>query len=49
MQIDDYAFAYCENLHEVILNHGLESIYNAAFSVCPALTEIHLPDTLTYV
>ena len=49
MQIDDYAFAYCENLHEVILNSGLESIYDAAFSVCPALTEIHLPDTLTYV
>ncbi|MBR1528097.1 MAG: leucine-rich repeat domain-containing protein [Oscillospiraceae bacterium] len=49
MQIDDYAFAYCDNLHEVILNPGLESIYDAAFSVCPALTEINLPDTLTYI
>ncbi len=49
MQIDDYAFAYCENLHDVTLNPGLESIYNAAFSVCPSLTEITLPDTLTYV
>lgn len=49
MQIDDYAFAYCDALHEVVLNSGLESIYNAAFSVCPALTEIHFPDTLTYI
>ena len=49
MQIDDYAFAYCENLHEVVLNSGLESIYDAAFSACPALTEIQFPDTLTYI
>jgi len=49
MQIDDYAFAYCDNLHEVILNHGLETIYDAAFSACPALTEITFPDTLTYI
>ncbi|MBE6875215.1 MAG: hypothetical protein E7496_00550 [Ruminococcus sp.] len=49
MQIDDYAFAYCENLHEVILNPGVETIYDASFSVCPSLTEINLPDTLEYV
>lgn len=49
MQIDDYAFAYCDNLHEVILNSGVETIYDASFSVCPALAGINLPDTLTYV
>lgn len=48
-QIDEYAFAYCSNLHEVILNSGVETIEGAAFSNCPALTEITLPGTLSYV
>lgn len=48
-QIDEYAFAYCSNLHEVILNSGVETIEGAAFSVCPLLTHVTLPNTLTSV
>ncbi len=47
--IDDYAFAYCTHLHDVDLGEGLETILNASFAECRALTEITLPDTLTYI
>lgn len=49
MQLDDYAFAYCEKLHDVELQAGTETINNAVFSNCPALEQITLPNTLTYV
>ncbi len=48
-EIDEYAFAYCNQLHEVALNSGVEEIQGAAFGSCSALTEITLPETLTYV
>ena len=49
MQIDDYAFAYCEKLHDIELQAGVETIYDATFSNCSALEQITLPNTLTYV
>ncbi len=48
-QIDDYAFAYCENLHDVTLHHGVEKIYHAAFLNNSALEQITLPDSLTEI
>ncbi|MDE5737477.1 MAG: leucine-rich repeat domain-containing protein [Oscillospiraceae bacterium] len=49
MQLDDYAFAYCEKLHDIELQAGVETIYDATFSNCSALEQITLPNTLTYV
>lgn len=48
-QIDDYAFAYCENLHDVTLGNGIEKIYHAAFLNDSALEQITLPDSLTTI
>lgn len=47
--IDEHAFAYCSNLHDVTFNNGIERIEGGAFGACTALTEIHLPDSLRYV
>ena len=47
--IGEHAFAYCANLQDVTLNHGVEEISGGAFGACTALSEIHLPDSLTYV
>ncbi|MDE5792038.1 MAG: leucine-rich repeat domain-containing protein, partial [Oscillospiraceae bacterium] len=49
MQLDDYAFAYCDKLHDIELQSGVETIYDATFSNCSALEQITLPNTLTYV
>lgn len=49
MQLDDYAFAYCDKLHNIELQSGVETIYDATFSNCLALEQITLPTTLTYV
>ena len=48
-QIDDYAFAYCDSLHEVDLGHGIEKIQPAAFANDRALQQITLPDSLTLI
>lgn len=48
-QLDDYAFAYCEQLREVNLGNGMEKIYHAAFAGDKALTQITLPSTLTMI
>lgn len=48
-QLDDYAFAYCQSLHNVDLGGSLAMIYDAAFAGCRALEEITLPDSLTVV
>lgn len=49
IQIDSYAFAYCDELSEVNLGSGLEKILHASFAYDEKLTQITLPDTLTYV
>lgn len=49
IQLDEYAFAYSESLHDVTLNAGLETIGDASFSVCSALTNITIPNTVTLV
>ncbi|MEE5991892.1 MAG: leucine-rich repeat protein [Oscillospiraceae bacterium] len=48
-QIDDYAFAYCNSLHDVTLNAGIEKIYHAAFAYDKALTQITIPNTVTLI
>ena len=47
--IDEHAFAYCSNLHDVTLNNGIEQINGGAFGACTSLTEIHFPDSLRYI
>lgn len=47
--LDDFAFSSCEKLSSVTLGNGLKNIYNATFYDCPALTQITLPDTLTFI
>lgn len=49
VQIDDYAFSYCDNLSEVNLGKGVESIYHAAFAFCPKLTEIKIPASVKLI
>ena len=49
LELDDYAFAYCEKLAEADLGEGMTTIYNAVFANCSALTEITLPESLTAV
>ena len=40
------AFGCMENLNEVVLNEGLETIKSRAFDACPKLYELNLPDSL---
>ena len=40
------SFAFMENLNEVVLNEGLETIKSLAFAYCPKLCELNLPDSL---
>lgn len=40
------SFGYMENLNEVVLNEGLETIELSAFKACPKLHELKLPDSL---
>ena len=40
------SFGYMENLNEVVLNEGLETIESRAFDACPKLYELNLPDSL---
>ena len=45
-QIPAYAFSYCVALEQVTFPEGLEALDYGAFTDC-ALTEVHLPDSLT--
>lgn len=47
--LDEYAFAYCEKLSGLELQSGVETVSDAAFSNCPALEQVTLPDTLTTI
>lgn len=40
------AFGYIDALTDVVLNEGLEVINEFAFTNCPSLTELNLPDSL---
>lgn len=40
------SFGFMENLNEVVLNEGLETIELYAFKACPNLCELKLPDSL---
>lgn len=40
------AFGSMENLNELVLNEGLEVIYEWAFDACPKLCELDLPNSL---
>ena len=44
--MEDSVFLNCENLKEVDLNEGLESIGDA-FGFCPSLKSIYIPGTVT--
>ncbi|MCM1546322.1 MAG: leucine-rich repeat domain-containing protein [Clostridiales bacterium] len=41
-EIDDYAFAYCDNLRKVVFPRGLKVIGSCAFAYCDNLTEVTL-------
>lgn len=45
-EIQDYAFAFCENLEEIKLHEGLDYIGYNAFSGCIKLKEINIPVTV---
>ena len=48
-EIDDFAFAGCENLEEITLAPGLRRVGQYAFSGCTALTRIDIPTTTRVV
>jgi hypothetical protein len=45
--IDDYAFAYCENLTDVKLSNTIASIGDYSFAGCTKILSITLPSNLT--
>lgn len=45
-KIDDYAFAFCQNLTEIDIPEGVTSVGTNAFSGCTKLEKITLPSTL---
>ncbi|MDE7108076.1 MAG: leucine-rich repeat domain-containing protein, partial [Clostridiales bacterium] len=45
--VGDGALAYCENLVEIIMNDGLDSISNNAFYGCGKLQEVVIPDSVS--
>ena len=48
-EIEEYAFAYCENLQKVNMAEGVEIIGESAFDGCVSLSEIRLPSTVTEI
>lgn len=49
IQIDTYAFAYCNELSTLTLGNGINNIQHAAFAYDEKLTQVTLPSTLVYV
>lgn len=47
--IGSAAFANCENLHNIILQEGLQKIEESAFQECIHLQTIKIPDTVTKI
>lgn len=47
--IDEFAFAECENLEEVIIGKGVKSISRGAFAFCPKLQRVVLPKQLEFI
>ena len=43
--------AFAGNLHlkELVIENGVESIYDGAFLACPSLQSVHLPKSVTYL
>ncbi|MDE6618082.1 MAG: leucine-rich repeat protein [Clostridiales bacterium] len=44
--VGSFAFEYCNNLTEVIMNDGLLTIDHGAFYNCSSLTEVTIPDSV---
>ena len=47
--INNFAFAGCTKLGKIILNEGLYSLYEEAFSDCISLTSIEIPSSVGYL
>lgn len=47
--VKGWAFSRCSSLSKVVLENGVQSIYDSAFLGCGALKEIHLPKSITYL
>lgn len=47
--IDDYAFAYCYDLKEIVFRNGLESIGEYAFYSCGQLSKVEIPATVVTI
>ena len=48
-KIDDYAFAYCDNLTSIEIPDGVTYIGNSAFRACSKLASIAIPDGVTSI
>ncbi len=48
-EIGKHAFSWCENLKSVKLHQGLKEILSSTFWHCSALTDIEIPNTVTYI
>lgn len=46
--ISGYAFSGCNNIVEIIIPNGVETVYGGAFTNCANLTKISLPKSLKY-
>ena len=47
-RIDNYAFANCTKLKNVIFNESLSSIYFDSFNGCTSLTTLNIPEKVTF-
>ncbi len=43
------AFAGCSKLSEVVLQNGVERLYDSVFLSCNSLKELHLPSSVNYI
>lgn len=49
MYINDFSFARCKAIEEIILPEGISKINSHAFGDCVNLTQINLPDSITQI
>lgn len=49
VEIGDWAFAYCEDLREIVIGEGVRTIGRCAFRNCSALSKIIMPQLLTSI